>query len=1471
MIVKATLGMIVMVSCIATFANLLSNGDFEQQENNLPAGWDCTGPNQHTISSDQSRKKTGNWSLRIAHDNPDHFSVALQKVTVLPNTNYIIRGFAKAEKINGIGGGPRVFVFADGCGTLADIRIKSDVGWQPFEAKFNSGKQEQILFDCYLHKASGAVWFDSLTLLPEGESKAAGVIETPAPIWKFDRENDLQGWTLISYDHIKVKNGSLSATAICDYGKAWPFINSPPLQLDTSKFNTLEIVAKSDKSGGGTLFFKKSDGGEFKAPIYIIGDNQWHTYEVSLPPGIISQIKLNIINENQAKNSVSEIRLSYQTPAGAGVVLQNPSFEQNSTDNNIPFWQVNTNGSAKFEISKKNASNGAKSIVLTGNGTIELSPSDIFFDFLEETDAYIFTFDYLTAKSAKGRVTFIQYDSFEKIIQTDVLDLTIQETAQFNAYISNGIHFNNRMMKLGLKFQIEVNENNRIILDNFNLKKVASNQENNLWLGEWIGQNKADTAAGTSFFRKTFELFDKVDQSQMAITADTEITNIYVNGKLLKRTPYFNAYWMVDLLDLKPYLQPGKNVLAIETKNIDGIGALLVESAIFTNQGKRIIIKSDDSFKISHKSYEHWEQIQYDDQNWGHANVLAKVASGAWGNIKHPSLVSDKIEITKFNCPSKIVVGKEVTLKVGVIPWNENADIKIFGSSNQLKFCLFEQQFKNLKVNEETTIELKINIPKFMASLPNTKIAIDSNNSKIIVANVNVKLEKEVVLLNESPNPTASKVKLMVENQVPILKINGRNTELTHHWTGQTSLLTEEGLGNCRKNNLHLYLGTLTAGWGWMGENKFDFSGLDKFCYKLLEIDPEAKIILWLGVDSFHNTEMRSWNELYPNELVQDENGNQKFTLHFQPNSSVPSWASKIWLKDQKNNLRQIVRHVQNSPYASSVIGYQPVSGMGVEWVYWGGHDGGGGPGKYQFDYSKPFKDGFQKWVEEKYRNIDSLNSIYHDTWSDFAAIKLPTTHEREKDDYFSFIDPNKNQRLIDFREYFSYLTSDVIMELAKVVKEESRGNALFGTFYGYIVNTPVPSWAENGHFALTRILNSPNIDYITSLIRYENRLAGQEAGFMVPESSFLLHNKVAVAQLDVRTHRTPPESADAGFGRCKNLKESIAVIKRDFSNCLVSGVAFEYGYFGAMWETGDRRLMEVIAKCRDIEKMMQTISHKKMDPDTSIAVIIDDISTYYTIQASELHQQLVTMQLPKFTHSGTGIDTFLLGDLPLIKNYSVYLFLNTFNITQEQEKFINSELKKDNKTLFWVYAPGIINNRRINTKRVSEITGINLKVVESKVSPSVTVVNFKDKITQYMPSQIQYASEGMIGPFFMPLDGKVLGVATGTQHPALVVKRFPLWTSVYSSFPGMSAELIRGIAQSGKVHIANYNGLDTTYLSDKLLAIHTASAGTRKLYAPPQYKKNATELFTGQKYLIKDGSFEVHMDSKSTYLFLLE
>jgi hypothetical protein len=160
---------------LADTTNLLPLGDFEQFQENLPAGWDfADGPGQ-SIFADTDVKHGGKLSLRMENfrkGNEGGNARVMKKVAVRPWHQYHAslwlrtRDLAPAGDVHVtvLGGGGRSLNFAD-------LGVKANQDWTRHHVVFNSQDNEQVGFYVGIWGGQGGtIWLDDVELRP-----AAGV------------------------------------------------------------------------------------------------------------------------------------------------------------------------------------------------------------------------------------------------------------------------------------------------------------------------------------------------------------------------------------------------------------------------------------------------------------------------------------------------------------------------------------------------------------------------------------------------------------------------------------------------------------------------------------------------------------------------------------------------------------------------------------------------------------------------------------------------------------------------------------------------------------------------------------------------------------------------------------------------------------------------------------------------------------------------------------------------------------------------------------------------------------------------------------------------------------------------------------------------------------------------------------------------------------------------------------------------
>ncbi len=648
--------------------------------------------------------------------------------------------------------------------------------------------------------------------------------------------------------------------------------------------------------------------------------------------------------------------------------------------------------------------------------------------------------------------------------------------------------------------------------------------------------------------------------------------------------------------------------------------------------------------------------------------------------------------------------------------------------------------------------------------------------------------------------------------------------------------------------NIHLYY-LETRQMGWVGNNEYDYTLTNTMLAELFEDDPQARVIPWFYVDlaaPMTSPEGDWWQKQHPEELCQDINGK----VFERYGHQTVSFSSELWRKEAGEAMAKFIRHLENSPYADRIVGYQPCAGGSYEWMYHGGQD------SLFLDYSKPTRRRFSAWLKGRYQTDARLKSAWNDQTVTLASVAIPTPEMRAKSENGSLRDPKSEQPVIDYTEFMSDLTSGTVDYFCSIVKRETHHKKLAGAFYGYVQEQFYSGYCtqHTGHFGLANILNSKNVDYLMSPTSYQNRQAGGTGGYMSAIASMRLHNKIWIDQADIRTHLS---AAGAGFGRNETEQQTIGVLRREWAMYTAAGSPVYWYCFSLPWYEGSKILMP------DIQKMASLTFDAQNTPNAldgnRLAVIVSDSAAPYTSLLTEPLRSAVYLQREALHRSGVQFDVYLDSDLgnPKMPKYKAYLFLDSMHLPQSTRAWIEANLKSDGRVLAWVWAPGIATDT-LDVKNSSSLTGIKLTL--SKVSGIVTV-------TPEAGSGNPYGSEGAFGPIILPTDAQaeVIGNLSSpvelAGQPGAVVKRYPSWNSVYSAAPHLNPAMIRGIAKLAGIPVYSEDD-QPIYIGPNTIGLHGSSTAERTVVLPKPAK--VTDAFTGAvigedltRFTVKIGQYD--------------
>jgi len=346
----------------------------------------------------------------------------------------------------------------------------------------------------------------------------------------------------------------------------------------------------------------------------------------------------------------------------------------------------------------------------------------------------------------------------------------------------------------------------------------------------------------------------------------------------------------------------------------------------------------------------------------------------------------------------------------------------------------------------------------------------------------------------------------------------------------------------------------------WLAEGKYDFTGLVKDFEKIIKADPKAKVIIRFYLDP-----PQWWTQLYP-----------EASAHLPDGTTFRQcFASEIWREKTAEVFRDCLDWLLDSQYSNFLAGIHVASGLTEEWFY---H-----PKQYQ-DQNPARLQAFRQWLKERYKNNVALRKAWNSPSLTFENAQLANIDESAKRKEWR--NPDQEQNYIDTYRFQAEVLVDNIAYFSKIVKEKSQGNLLTGAFsgYHYFVGD-----ARRGHGALAKLLDCPDLDYLSSPNVY-NRVIGEDWPAMAAINSVQLHGKLWLTENDTRTSITtllkdrstgiaPPGQYESGVWLGpEDMDTSVSFLWKNTARMLTHGYG---GWWFDMWGGwfSDPELLNVLEK----------------------------------------------------------------------------------------------------------------------------------------------------------------------------------------------------------------------------------------------------------------------------------------------------
>ena len=600
-----------------------------------------------------------------------------------------------------------------------------------------------------------------------------------------------------------------------------------------------------------------------------------------------------------------------------------------------------------------------------------------------------------------------------------------------------------------------------------------------------------------------------------------------------------------------------------------------------------------------------------------------------------------------------------------------------------------------------------------------------------------------------------------------------------------------KNIENFRDAGIHLYGIGVELPDIWTGYGKYDFSLAKERIARLLDLDPEARILFVIaGYQA-----PKWWVMDNQSELVRYANTEINFReSDTNSNCAQPSYASEIWATEFAEVVRLLVEYLEASPYASRIFGYRIDSGVYLEWHYYGMLD-------CEPDVSEPMNRAFRQWLAKKYGTDEALQAAWGDPTATLVSAHMPGQAAREHNGAMSIRDPQLDRAAVDSLRCMADCLSDLMLKVDHAAKEASHRKALVGNFCGYFFGMSFP--AEGWHLENRRILASPDVDFQAQPPCYDRRFRDFGCGEPTRSlaESYRANGKLNLVEWDTRTHVVTSRVYSYG----DNPTDSVNLLARDFAQSLIRGTGFWYFDFGQGWYE-DPLIAEYLKKLQPIRENAANCS--------SIAqvALVGDLESVYYHGVEKINATItssITGTLELFTHAGAPFDAIATTDLELpgLPDYQVYVFLNLCYVTPERRAAIE-RLKQAGKTLVWLYAPGYLTPEGASIESLRDFTGMAVEQLPFDADAQ--------------PARLQ--------PFFQVAD------ATPFHHGFR--KTLPNGAKSYY-FPdgSLDAETLHDLLVTESVFLYGGTAKTALYANGNYLMLSTSDAGPQSLRFPQKVR----------------------------------
>ncbi len=724
------------------------------------------------------------------------------------------------------------------------------------------------------------------------------------------------------------------------------------------------------------------------------------------------------------------------------------------------------------------------------------------------------------------------------------------------------------------------------------------------------------------------------------------------------------------------------------------------------------------------------------------------------------------------------------------------------------------------------------------------------------------------------------RVTVAAENQRTVVRVNGKPVIPALHmsWptTGATADFREMAKAGVTFPLISLSMtGSMNFppfGEAWNGRDEAIFEDFFASIEQALQQDPHGNFILGLNLMWPPDYVLRNPDEAWLNAKGHKGYGNSGHMLGFTeklPEKRAdlfwwPSQFSEKFLKDYGDFFRRFLIELKKKPYAHIIAGVR----LG------GGHDYQFTLHTYNRDFSPHALKAWRGFLRETYRTDQALAEAWGNTNARIDTAAIPSLQETSGADKTFFSRANIDYEIFNARQEWI-----VPEHFARIFKEEMGKDKLAVTWH---------MGQDNDH---SYFLNSQWLDAAQPQTSYPMRMPGYSGGMTFVDGSYNLHGKLSLKELDTRTwlRSDGTEVMSMWLGTPLTEWQFHDLIYKELGQTLVQNQGYCYFDF-----TGGYRhpaIFETFRVVSDVNKrLVENRDDIRFRPETAVVFSMPSKHAPFDRGNALWRVDEFRSMCEDLRTGGVPLSFYDLADLvanpKLADGLKIIIFPQAIFLNTAERDFIDRVLKKNGRTLVWCYAAGCLDSKRNSVDGIRAASGIKVAASDPKQNQPFTVLSVpgSDPLGAGLPPLLGNGVTFNDAIFFgagsryrglqrFELDDPeavILGKYTGDGKPAVGVRRFADWTSVYCAAPGgLAPELLRNIALAAGVFVtADKPGL-VIDMNDYFLSIHCVRGGKYRLNLPRT--SEVTDILSGETVSAGTDLFEQEFTAQKTYWYSLK